>query len=146
MVIHVRAGKGGKERYVMLSEKLAAELATYRAAAKPALESWLFPGVRADQPLSDRTIQKMVERAARKAGIAKRVTPHTLRHSFATHLLERGENIRTTDRMSEVPRAPWMARSGASSNSSATAISTPPPSIPTSPRTGRSRPGVPWTT
>jgi len=64
MVIHVRAGKGDKERYVMLSEKLAAELAAYRAAAKPALESWLFPGVRADRPLSERTIQKMVGRAA----------------------------------------------------------------------------------
>lgn len=93
-VIHVRMGKGGRDRYVMLSEVLLEELRLYLGTEKPAPTALLFPGMRPDVPLSERSIQKMVERSAKKAGIGKRVTPHTLRHSFATHLLERGENIR----------------------------------------------------
>lgn len=94
MTIRIRQGKGGKDRYVMLSVKLLETLREYCRAAKKMPKTWLFPGD-GEKPIHERTIQKVVKAIAKKAGIRKRVTPHTLRHSFATHLLENGTNIRT---------------------------------------------------
>jgi integrase/recombinase XerD len=93
MVIHVRRGKGQKDRYVMLSPRLLAVLRAYWKAARPG--DVLFPGDRADRPITTGSIRKACHRAARVAGLGKHVTVHTLRHSFATHLLEAGTDLRT---------------------------------------------------
>lgn len=98
MTVRVRLGKGGKDRYVMLSVKLLETLRQYCREAKTMPKTWLFPGA-GDKPIDERTIQKIVKAVAMKAGIRKRVTPHTLRHSFATHLLESGTNIRTIQQL-----------------------------------------------
>lgn len=92
MVIRVEHGKGGKDRYVMLSPQLLAILRTYWRLAKPA--HWLFPGRAGDQPVSVGTLQAACRVATREAGLEKSVTVHILRHSFATHLLEAGTDIR----------------------------------------------------
>jgi site-specific recombinase XerD len=91
-LVHIRAGKGHKDRYTLLSDVAALSVANYCAAY--AVGPYLFPGQRADRPLSARSVQNIVARARRDAGIEKRVTPHTLRHSFATHLLGRGTDLR----------------------------------------------------
>lgn len=83
-----RRGKGGKDRLFILSEQLGAELAEY---LKKRTNQYLFS---AEKPLTTRNIQKIVKLARHKASISKKVTPHTLRHSFATHLLETGTDIR----------------------------------------------------
>ena len=85
MVIRVEHGKGGKDRYVMLSPQLLRILRAYWRLAKPA--AWLFPGRQGDRPVSTATLQAACRVAARKAELGKPVTVHTLRHSFATHLL-----------------------------------------------------------
>ena len=92
MLIRVRQGKGRKDRQVMLSPVLLASLRLYWQWYRPAL--WLFSGRKPTRPLSISAIQKVCERAARTAGICKKVSPHTLRHSFATHLLENGADLR----------------------------------------------------
>lgn len=91
-LLRVRRGKGAKDRYTLLAHRAIESVALYRAAY-PA-RKWLFPGQRRDRHLGTRAVQRIVERAARAAGISKKVTPHTLRHSFATHLLESGTNLR----------------------------------------------------
>jgi len=93
MLIRVRAGKGGKDRYVMLSPRLLATLREYWRVRPPG-GRYLFPSPRPGQPLSRMAVWHVVHRAARRARLRKRVTPHTLRHSFATHLLEAGTDIR----------------------------------------------------
>jgi integrase/recombinase XerD len=92
MLIRVRQGKGRKDRVVMLSPVLLDHLRAYRRAQPRS--PWLFPGGEPDQPLSVSAVQKVCGQAGRKAGIGKRVTPHLLRHSFATHLLESGADLR----------------------------------------------------
>src|SRR5271169_6396272 len=92
MVIRVEHGKGGKDRYVMLSAQLLRILRAYWRLAKPA--AWLFPGRQGDRPVSTATLQAACRVAAREADLGKPVTVHTLRHSFATHLLEAGTDIR----------------------------------------------------
>lgn len=92
MRIRIRAGKGGKERYVMLSFTLLDTLRTYFKQYRP--EKWLFFGKTKAEPVNPRSVQKMIGKAAIAAGIRKKVTTHILRHSFATHLLDRGTNLR----------------------------------------------------
>ena len=100
MTIRIQQGKGGKDRYVMLSPKLLETLRQYCREAKKMPKTWLFPGTRGDdKPINERTIQKVVKDVAKRAGIRKRVTTHTLRHSFATHLLESGTNIRVIQQL-----------------------------------------------
>jgi integrase/recombinase XerD len=91
-VIRVEQGKGGKDRYVMLSLQLLRILRTYWGLAHPKI--WLFPVRHADHPIDPETLHTACKRACKAAGLHKRVTVHTLRHSFATHLLENGTDIR----------------------------------------------------
>ena len=98
MVIHVRGGKGRKDRDVMLSPKLLAELREHwrRLRKKPSV--WLFPGHYhhcGDRPIDTKTVWHACQQAAQRAGLQKAVHPHTLRHCFATHLLEAGADLRT---------------------------------------------------
>lgn len=91
--IHVRQGKGRKDRFVMLSPVVAGILRDYIRTEGP--PRWPFPaGHRRDRHITPRAIQLGKARAANRAGIHKRVTPHMLRHSFATHLLEAGTDLR----------------------------------------------------
>jgi len=97
MVIHVRQGKGGRDRDVLLTPKLLQTLREYWRWMKP--RTYLFPGTinnwRADVPITEKIVWTAVAEAAKHAGITKRVSPHTLRHSFATHMLEAGADLRT---------------------------------------------------
>jgi integrase/recombinase XerD len=91
-VILVEHGKGGKDRYVMLSAQLLRILRVYWRLAKP--KDWLFPGRDGSAPIDVQVLYSACRLARVAAGIDKRVTVHTLRHSFATHLLENGTDIR----------------------------------------------------
>jgi integrase/recombinase XerD len=93
MVIRVEQGKGRKDRYVMLSVSLLETLRAYWRQAKP--RTLLFPGKSGKEPLHSTSAQKAFQRARSRAKIEKPVSFHTLRHSFATHLLEDGANVRT---------------------------------------------------
>lgn len=88
MVIHIHAGKGAKDRYALLSARTLSILREYYRAYRPV--EWLFPGKVPGQPLHSRIIQEFVRFTGRKIGLDKHVSPHILRHSFATHLLEAG--------------------------------------------------------
>jgi len=92
MLIHIRQGKGRKDRYTMLSPYVLTELREYARKYRP--ETWLFPGNKEGGHLTERSVQKVFENACEKAGIKKDVSVHTLRHSFATHLLEGGTDLR----------------------------------------------------
>jgi integrase/recombinase XerD len=92
MVIWVRQGKGRKDRYTVLSGQLLGILRDYWRATRPS--HWLFPGRNPARPMTKRALQLACRRAAEAAGLSKSVTVHTLRHSFATHLLEQGVDIR----------------------------------------------------
>ena len=92
MVVRVEQGKGRKDRYVMLSQSLLETLRAYWRASKPKV--YLFPGEGGKKPSCVSAAQKAFGKARERAGIKKRVSFHTLRHSFATHLLEDGANVR----------------------------------------------------
>jgi site-specific recombinase XerD len=92
MVIHITRGKGGKARYVMLSPELLGILRSYWRLARP--KDILFPGRDADKPIEPWVLHSACRSAVAAAGLSKHVTVHTLRHSFATHLLENGTDIR----------------------------------------------------
>ncbi len=83
MLIHIRGGKGDKDRYVPLSTTLLDRLRLYWLQERPPL--WLFPGTDPDRPLTAHATQLVCKKAGRKAGLTKHLTPHTLRHTFATH-------------------------------------------------------------
>jgi site-specific recombinase XerD len=93
MLLRVRSGKGGKERYVMLSTRLLTALRTYWRVARPPGPA-LFPGRRVGTTVSASSVRNALQRAGELCQLAKRVTPHVLRHSFATHLLELGTDVR----------------------------------------------------
>ena len=92
MLIHVVQGKGRKDRYTVLSEVTLGVLREYVQKFKPA--EWLFQGEEAGRHITERTVQRVFESAREKAGIQKKVSVHSLRHSFATHLLEGGIDLR----------------------------------------------------
>jgi integrase/recombinase XerD len=93
MVLRVRQGKGRKGRDVMLSPRLLVVLRRYWQAVRP--RDYLFPGARPDRHISPRAVQKVCQAALIVSGLKKRVSLHSLRHSFATHLLEAGTDLRT---------------------------------------------------
>lgn len=97
MLLHVEHGKGQKARLVPLSEVLLAQLRDYWRTGRPKVKGsqWLFPGERPGKPLHTTTIQLACQRARAAAKLTKHVTPHTLRHCYATHLLEAGTDLRT---------------------------------------------------
>lgn len=98
MVLRIQQGKGSKDRFAMLSPVMLERLRTWwrvaRSQGKMPDGGWLFPGLNPIDPLSPRQLNRAVHAAARAAGLDKRVSMHTLRHSFATHLLEQKEDIR----------------------------------------------------
>lgn len=93
MTLRVDQGKGRKDRYVMLSPRLLDELRAYWKFAHPTL--WLFPGDVDGQPITRGAVESACQKAHRASGIKKPITPHSLRHAFATHLLESGTDLRT---------------------------------------------------
>jgi len=92
MVIRVEQGKGQKDRYVMLSPRLLEDLRTYWKVARPKL--WLFPGDIPGRPITRDAVEQACDKARRVSGIDKPITPHSMRHAFATHLLEAGTDVR----------------------------------------------------
>jgi site-specific recombinase XerD len=91
-LVRVHRGKGRKDRYTLLARRAVEAVRIYRDAYPT--HPWLFPGDRPERHLTTRSVQRVVRNAAAAAGIEKHVTAHTLRHSFATHLLEKGTNLR----------------------------------------------------
>jgi len=99
MLIHVRQGKGSRDRELPLTRKMLGALREYWRATKLKPRVYLFPRRRGnaagERPISDKTVWHACDEAARRAGIGKRIGPHTLRHSFATNMLEAGADLRT---------------------------------------------------
>jgi integrase/recombinase XerD len=98
MVVHVRGGKWGKDRDVMLSPKLLEELRSHWRRLRRKSSDWLFPSNRwhtGAHPIDTKTPRYACQQAAQRAGLKKAVHPHTLRHCFATHLLESGADLHT---------------------------------------------------
>ncbi len=93
MVIRVDAGKGAKDRYVMLSPRLLDLLRDYWKTTRP--REWLFPGRDDHHPINTATVELACREARERSGISKPITPHSLRHAFAVHLLESGADLRT---------------------------------------------------
>jgi site-specific recombinase XerD len=93
MVIRVEAGKGRKDRYVMLSPRLLGILRDYWEAAHP--REWLFPGERPGEPITRFSVERACRQARERSGVTRPITPHSLRHAFAVHLLEAGADLRT---------------------------------------------------
>ena len=93
MVIRVEQGKGQKDPYVMLSPRLLEILRDYWKATRP--KDWLFPGDQPGHPISRNTVEHACMKAHQASGLTKPVTPHSLRHAFAVHLLESGTDVRT---------------------------------------------------
>jgi len=96
MIVRIRGGKGRKDREVMLSPNLLEELRDHWRRYKP--KEWLFPGGRwhnSPKPITPKVAWQACQAAAKRAGLEKKVHPHTLRHCFATHLLEAGADLRT---------------------------------------------------
>ena len=97
LLLHIRAAKGHKDRLVPLSARLLQQLRDYWRRYRP--PHWLFPGQKPDAPLSIGQVQRICRQALRAAGITKKASMHTLRHSYATHLLEAGTDLATLQKL-----------------------------------------------
>jgi integrase/recombinase XerD len=97
MMIRVKQGKGHKDRYTILGERMLEMLRVYWDVHRP--KNWLFPSNRGDFPVSRSSVQKVFKKALIRAGIRKEASVHTLRHSFATHLLEGGVDLQYIQRL-----------------------------------------------
>ena len=97
MTIRVEQGKGGKDRYTVLSRRLLEALRTYWKSGRPS--TWLFPSQETGEPLHPTALQRAYQQAKLRAGITKAGGIHGLRHAFATHLLEAGVDIHTIQRL-----------------------------------------------
>jgi integrase/recombinase XerD len=97
MLLHIRVAKGHKDRLVPLSAFLLQQLRDYWRRYRP--QRWLFPGQTPDAPLSIGQVQRLCRQAVRAAGITKKASMHTLRHSYATHLLESGTDLATLQKL-----------------------------------------------
>lgn len=93
MLIHIRSGKGQKDRYVVLGEILLELLRHYYRIVRPK-GGYLFPGQKPHRPIATTSVSQVMQKVVRKAGLSKKVTMHTMRHCFATHLLEAGHDLR----------------------------------------------------
>jgi integrase/recombinase XerD len=132
MLIRVRQGKGKKDRYAMLSPRLLVMLRSWWRAQHPAgrrhhaaPEDWLFPGWRKGRHMNTESLQMACREAARAAGLSKRVRVHTLRHSFATHMLENGADIRIIQALLGHSRVDTTARYAAVSPNAIASVSSP---------------------
>lgn len=113
MVIRVEQGKGQKDRYVMLSRKLLDILRQWWRVARPQI--WLFPGDRPEQHIGRNAVERVCKQTRRLCPIAKPITPHSMRHAFAVHLLERGVDVRTIQLLlghRSLATTGWVAFSG----------------------------------
>lgn len=95
--VHIKMGKGKKDRYIVLSEFIASRFKNYLREVKP--QVYLFEGQTPGEPMGERSIQYVINEAVQKTEIKKQVSMHTLRHSFATHLLEDGLDIHSIQRL-----------------------------------------------
>jgi site-specific recombinase XerD len=99
LVVHVRQGKGNKDRLVPLSLRLLTELRDYWRLHRPAQGLFYTPGNAGQQPVHPTAVQRQLQRAVKKAGLRKPATMHTLRHSYATHMLEAGVDVMTLQKI-----------------------------------------------
>lgn len=129
MLIRVQHGKGGKDRFSVLSYRMLTILRQYWKIDRP--QKWLFPTTRPDEHIHPAVIQKICRDAAHIAGIQKRVTPHLLRHSFATHLLENGTDTRVIQVLLGHRRIDTTARYTAVTPRSVGAVQSPLDQLPT---------------
>jgi site-specific recombinase XerD len=132
MLIRVRQGKGKKDRYAMLSPRLLEVLRCWCRSRRytgrqpnSSPEDYLFPGWRKGHPMNAASLQIACREAARAAGLSKRVTVHTLRHSFATHMLENGTDIRFIQALLGHSRIDTTARYTAVSPNAVAAVRSP---------------------
>jgi site-specific recombinase XerD len=132
MLIRIRQGKGKKDRYAMLSPRLLEVLRCWWRSQHPAgqpysvsPEDWVFPGRREGHHMNPASLQMVCREAAQAAGISKRVTVHTLRHSFATHMLEDGTDIRVIQALLGHTRIDTTARYAAVSPTAIAAVRSP---------------------
>jgi integrase/recombinase XerD len=154
MVIRVQQGKGAKDRYVPLPSRLLTILREYCRRQKPHRfwptgtqpsgdgtnrDAWLFPAIKPTRHISAATIQQVCRESAHLAGIDKRVTAHTLRHSFATHLLENGEDIRVIQVLLGHRRIDTTARYTSVGVSKIAATTSPLDNLPAPPQATRGR-------
>jgi len=123
MLIRIEEGKGRKDRYVMLSPRLLKVLRSYYRATRPC--GFLFPSWGASGHITDSAVSQVCRDACQRSGIGKEITPHTLRHSFATHLLENGTDIRVIQVLLGHSRMETTARYAAVSPRVVAAIASP---------------------